>query len=235
MPSTAAAIAALTPAALGRLKAPRRRGRFAPIDAARRRLGLLSAGDGAGQARVFWLIDLAAGTVADARFLAFGEPHSHPAADALCELAIGRSVADACALGPETIAAHAGLDAAQTAFITPLQARLLAALPTVELLPEPVEKQVYQRKRQQDWDERDRAWLPLSLLKKIARVDAIAARVLAERLPQAGASAVIEGLHDDLAVKVRFDGIPAEQHPMIAGFLKDALRADVHPQIEVMT
>jgi NifU-like protein involved in Fe-S cluster formation len=79
--------AGLSQLATARLRTPRCRGAFAPIDAARRQLGLLAVSDDQGQARIFWLVDLATQVIEDARFLAFGSLASHPVADAFTELA----------------------------------------------------------------------------------------------------------------------------------------------------
>ena len=57
-------------------------------------------------------------------------------------------------------------------------AETLAELPRVHLLPRPEEKPVYQRKRRQDWTPEDERWFGLSLLRKIARIDAVAGEVL---------------------------------------------------------
>lgn len=228
----------LTRAADARLRKPRTRGAFRPIDAARRQLGLLAAADGQGQAHASWLIDLASQRIEDARFLAFGSRWSHPAADAFTDLARGQSVAEACRISPDRIeamlrdtpgaaACDAGADG-PLAFIPDLQARLLAALPLVKLLPKPAEKLVYQRKRKQDWSDADQKWLPLSLLKKIAAVDAAAKRVLAERAP--GASARIEGLHDDFRVVVILDGVSPEERATLGLFLDSALHV-IHPDL----
>lgn len=228
--------------ALARLRKPRTRGAFAPIDAARRQLGLLAVSDGAGQARLFWLIDLPTSTIADARFLAFGELASHPIADAFTESVRGRTVADACRLTAEQIEALLR-DDPQTpafgdqglkplAFLRDLQDRAEALLPTVVLLPKPVEKQSYQRKREADWSEADRAWFKLSLLKKIARVDAIATRVLRDRL-HAEAKLSIEGLHDDFRIVVKVTGLTPEQVPTALQLIQDALHTEVHPDLLV--
>lgn len=228
----------LTRAAEARLRKPRTRGAFRPLDAARRQLGLLQASDGLGQAHAAWLVDLASGTVEDARFLAFGSRWSHPAADAFTELARGMTVAEACLIAadrveamlrdtPATPACDPG-PGGPLAFLPDLQARLLAALPEVRLLPKPAEKQVYQRKRKQDWNETDQKWLPLSLLKKIAAVDAAAKRVLAERAPGAGHR--VEGLHDDFRVVLIISGIADEQRPTLGMLIDDALHG-IHPDL----
>ncbi len=224
-----------------RLRQPRLRGMFRPIDAARRGLGLLAVADGDGQAQITWLVDLATQRIEDARFLAFGSLASHPLADAFSEAARSRTVAEACRLAPAEIEAALrdeptqpaiGPDpAALTAFITDLQTRALAALPAVRVLPKPDEKPVYQRKKESDWDAADRAWLPVKYLNKVAKVDAVFARVLGERLP--GASHVIEGLHDDLRIAVRFEGLAADQAATIAQAVQDALRSQLHPLLIV--
>ncbi len=226
----------LTRAAEARLRKPLRRGMFRPVDAARRELGLLSVGGG--EARLYWLIDLPTSTVADARFLAFGSRWSHPAADALCELARSRPVTDACALPLAAIdaalrddpAVPALADTAPIAFLADLQAKALAALPAVRLLPKPVEKAVYQRKREADWTAADRVWLPLSYLRKVGKVDGILAKALAERLP--AASHRIESLNDDLRIGVKLLGIDASAQATAAQFLTDAVRT-VHPELVV--
>lgn len=225
----------LTRAAEARLRAPRTRGAFRPIDAARRQLGLLQAADGAGQAAISWLIDLETGRIADARFLAFGSRWSHPAADAFTQLAKGLLVAEACAIRPATVEAMlrdepgspaCGDDA--IAFIADLQARALAVLPLVKLLPKPAEKQVYQRKRKQDWTPEDEKWLPLSLLRKIAAVDAAVKRVLADKAPAAGHR--VEGLHDDFRVVVIVTGVTDSELQTLALFVTSALKA-IHPDL----
>lgn len=227
----------LTRAAEQRLRSPRTRGSFRPIDAARRQLGLLQAADGGGQAAISWLVDLEARRVEDARFLAFGSLWSHPAADAFTQLARGMTVAEACAIGPATVEAmlrdEPGLPScpeAELAFIPDLQRRALAALPLVKLLPKPVEKQVYQRKRQQDWNEADQRWLPLSLLRKIKAADEVVKRVLADKAP--AATHRIEGLHDDFRIVCVVGGVGDAEKQTLGLFLGSALR-EVHPGLAV--
>lgn len=227
----------LTAAAERRLRQPRHRGAFRTLDAARRQLALLAVSDGEGQAAISWLVELPARRIADARFLAFGTLWSHPLADAFTELVRGRTVEEACALDPASAEALLRDDPARPAcgerewgFIADLQRRALAAVPHLAVPPKPAEKPVYQRKRQQDWDERDRAWLPLSLLKKIAAVDAAIARVLAERAPQARHR--VEGLHDDFRVVCLLEGVGEAERATLALFIGSALR-DIHPQLTV--
>lgn len=236
---TATIPAMLSLKAQERLRRPRTRGAFPPIDAARRQLGLLSVADGAGQARIYWLVDLASGTIEDSRFLAFGSLASHPLADAFSELVRGRTVADACALGLDQIESllrddplTPAVEPGAAAFIADLQERALAALPTVALLPKPADVPTYVRKRRQEWDDADRAWLPLGLLQKMQRVQEVAARVLAERFPGRALAAEITALHDDFQVAVAFTGLVAEQVPTAARFLEDALHA-LHPALRV--
>lgn len=224
-----------------RLKAPRTRGAFQPIDAARRQLGLLAVADAQGQARLSWLVDLPTQSIADARFLAFGALASHPVADLFTELVRGRPVVDACRLTAEQVEALLRDDPATPAFadqgleplafIRDLQERALAELPGLQLLPKPEERQVYQRKRKQDWNDADTRWFNLSLLRKISRVDAVAARVLQERLGRG--TYTIEGLHDDFRVVVIFAGLATEEIPTVAQFIQDALRGEVHDQLVV--
>jgi NifU-like protein involved in Fe-S cluster formation len=227
----------LTRTAQARLRAPRTRGAFRPIDAARRQLGLLHVSDGDGQAAISWLIDLDAQRVADARFLAYGSSWSHPAADAFTQLARGMTVVEACAIRPSTVEAmlrdEPGTPAcpeSALSFIPDLQARALAVLPLVKLLPKPAEKQVYQRKRQQDWSDADKTWLPLSLLKKAKVVEPIVGRVLSEAAPQA--TYKVMGIHDDLRIAVTISGIPTESYATLEQILRDALRS-LHPAISV--
>lgn len=230
-----ATTAPLTRAAEARLRAPRTRGAFRPIDAARRQLGLLQVADAGGQAAVSWLIDLEQGRVADARFLAFGSRWSHPIADAFTQLARGMTVSEACAIRPATVEGMlrdepgaAACPESELAFIPDLQARALAALPAVKLLPKPVEKQVYQRKRQQEWSEADKTWLPLSLLKKIKTVDDAVKRVLADKAP--AASHRIEGLHDDFRVVCIVSGISDSEKQTLGLFVNSGLKT-IHPDL----
>jgi len=228
--------------ALARLRKPRTRGAFAPIDAAKRQLGLLAVSDGAGQARIFWLIDLPTSTIADARFLAFGDLSSHAIADVFTESVRGRTVADACRLTAEQIEALLRDDPVTPAFDEPglkplaflrdLQDRAEALLPTVVLLPKPVERQVYQRKREADQSDTDKAWFKLSLLKKIALVDSISSRVLRDRL-HGDAKLSIEGLHDDFRIVVKLTGLAPEQVPTALQLIQDALRTEVQPDLLV--
>jgi NifU-like protein involved in Fe-S cluster formation len=225
-----------------RLKKPRCRGAFQPLDAARRQLGLLSVADGQGQARISWLVDLDTHIIADARFLAFGGLASHPVADAFTELVRGRSVDEACRLEAAAVEAVLRDDGAVPAFATQglkplaflreIQAQALMALPQVRLLPKPEEKQAYQRKRKMDWTAEDERWFGLSLLRKIARVDAVAGRVVRERLGNQG-SIAIEGLHDDFRVVMLFSGLAAEQVPTAVQIIQDALRGEIHGQLVV--
>ena len=232
--------AGLSARALTRLRKPRSRGAFAPIDAARRQLGLLAVADRLGQMRISWLVDIATRVVEDARFLAFGDLGSHPLGDVLCESARGRTVADACQLTFEQLEALLRDDPATAAFpagrlpeaLHDLQARALAAAETLVLLPKPAEVVKYERKRKQDWNDDDLKWLPLSLLKKIAAVQPTIARVLGERVGGAAAWSV-EGLHDDFHVVLAIGGTEPEQLPTLAKLVEDALRQVLHPHLSV--
>jgi NifU-like protein involved in Fe-S cluster formation len=224
---------------MARLRKPRTRGAFMPIDAARRQLGLLSVADAQGQCRLSWLVDLGTGVIEDSRFLAFGSLASHALADVLTESVRGRTVADACRLTVEQIESllrddplTPAVDPADATFIPELQRLAEEELPRVTVLPRPVEVAKYERKRQQDWDERDRAWLPLSLLKKIGRVDAICGRVLRERLG-AEPRYSVEGLHDDFRVLLAIAGASAEQLPTLGKLVEDALRTELHSNLTV--
>ncbi len=231
----------LSQAAQARVRKPRTRGRFAPIDAARRQLGLLETADPRGQAHISWLVDLPTGRIEDSRFLAFGTLASHAVADAFTETVRGRTVAEAALVTEEQIEAllrddpvspaFAGFGLEPLGFLRDLQERAVALAPALVLFPKPAEVQAYARKRKQDWDARDQAWLPLSLLAKIGRVDATAGLVLKDLAP--GATLAIEGLHDDFRVVARFSGVAAETAPTLAQAIQDRLRATLHPAILV--
>ena len=233
----------LSAKALARLRAPRTRGAFAPIDAARRQLGLLAVADRLGQARITWLVNLDTQVIEDSRFLAFGSLASHPLADAFSELVRGRTVTDACALRTEQVDSLLRDDPLTPAvaesgaydFLADLQEQALAVLPTVKLLEKPTEKVVYQRKRKQDWTAADEAWLPLSLLKKIAKVEGLITKALTDFAPggNSGISAEVAGLHDDLRVALTFVGLAPEQIPTVVQKLTDSLRQSLHPEIIV--
>ena len=241
IPATLPAPMILTPSlsakAQERLRKPRTRGAFQPVDAARRQLGLLAVSDAQGQGRLFWLVDLTTQVIEDARFLAFGSLASHPLLDALTELVRGRTVADACRLTFEQVDSllrndplTPSCDPADGEFLADLLTRAEAALPEVKLLPKPVEKIVYQRKRQADWTPADQTWLPLSLLKKIGKVDGIVRRALADLGSSAEAS--VEGLHDDFRIVIKFTGIAPEQVPTLVTKLTESVHS-LHPQLSV--
>lgn len=230
----------MSKAALARVRAPRTRGAVLPIEAARRQLGLLAVGDGEGQARISWLIDLSTDTVADSRFLAFGDFTSHAVADVFTETVRGRSFTDACALPFEPLEALLRDDPVTPAFgdaglepfalVRRLQDHALAARATVALLPKPMEKDTYQRKRKADWTAEDQAWLPLSLLRKTAKADAAISEELAARAP--GATATITALNDDFRIVLRLEGVAAEAVPTLIAMLQERLRR-LHAQLTV--
>ncbi len=242
MSASATHAVTLSAKAQARLRKPRTRGAFAPIDAARRQLGLLAVSDRQGQARLFWLIDLPTGTIADSRFLAFGDLTSHPIAEVFTESVRGRTIADACRLSAEQVEALLRDDPLTPAFgdqglqpltfLRELQDLAEAELPNVVLLPKPVEKKSYQRKREADQSDADKAWFKLSLLKKIAKVDSVAARVLRDRL-HGDAKLSIEGLHDDFRIVVKLAGLAPEQIPTALQLIQDALKTEVHPDLLV--
>lgn len=243
MNATLAAELELSAEARRRLREPLRRGKFMPLDAARRRLALASADDERGQARVYWLVDLQDGRVADARFLAFGGLASHPVADAFCEAAIGRPLPEACAISAAEIEAmlrdeagtpaFAGHGLEPLGFLAAIQERLLAQRDDLEVLPEPKEVPRYERKREQDWDDQDREWLPLSLMQKIVRVQEELKAVEHDRLGDREVAWELEGLHDDFAVRIRFADAPREQVPTLLKLLEEPLRERVHPEIRL--
>ena len=225
-----------------RLQQPPRRGSFRPLDAARRQLGLLSVADDLGQARISWLIDVEQQRVEEARFLAFGALTSHPLADAFCQRALGLSISEICALDPAACEIDLRDDPAQptfgdedakrVAFIADLQERIAAAAPHIKVLPKPVEVERYQRKREQEWDERDRAWLPLSLMKKLMQVQKVGDAILHERTGREITWSV-EGLHDDFQIKASFGEQAADQTATLIAFLQEGLQERIHPQITV--
>lgn len=237
----------LSQTARQRMRGPLRRGSFRPLDAARAQYALLTVADTGGQARIYWLVDLSTHVIEDARFLAFGSLASHPVADCWSEMVRGATVEAACDLGPAAIEARLRDDSATpafgehglqpVAFVRELQELALAALPTLTVPPKPVEVERYQRKREADWDEQDRAWLPTSLMQKIIRVQDVANAALAERLGRDDLAWSVEGLHDDFQVVIRFGGdgwVPpaAEQETLIL-FIQSALQNGIHSAITV--
>ncbi len=211
-----------------------------PIDAATRQLALLSVADDGGQARVSWLVELPTLVVREARYLAFGSLASHALMDAWSELALGRTVADACRLDYAQIesllrddpATPAIAEQEQGAFLRALQDRAEREVPHLVLLPRPAGARAYQRKHQSLWSEEDRAWLPQSLLKKAAAVEELTVTTLRARLGHEVAH-VVDGPHDDFQVLIRFTGLSAEQAPTAAQLVQDALRSRLHSQLTV--
>lgn len=236
---------ALSAPVLARTKKPRTRGTFLPVDAARRQLGLLSVADGDGQARLYWLVDLGSRIIEDARFLAFGDLASHAVMDAFTEAVRGRTVEDACRLSADQIEMLLRGDAhgtpafaegiAPLAFLRGLQDAAEAALPAVKLLPRPIDAPAYVRARKADWSAEDQAWLPVTLFKKAAAVETIAAEVLRARVEDLGVTYRIDAINDDFRVVIAFAGLPAEQAPTLAKFLEDALKARLHSHLVVET
>jgi NifU-like protein involved in Fe-S cluster formation len=231
----------MSAASEARLRRPRTRGAFMPLDAASRQLALLSVANPGGDARLYWLVELPALTVSDTRFLAFGALSGHAVMDAFSELARGRTVADACRLTAEQVESLLRDDPATPAFpdglkplafLRELQDLAEAEVPQLALLPRPAGTVAYQRKRQADWSAEDRSWLPLSLLKKAAAVEAVCARVLRERLGHQ-AAAIVDGPHDDYQVTIRFTGLEAEQAPTAGALIQDDLRSSLHSQLTV--
>jgi NifU-like protein involved in Fe-S cluster formation len=237
------ATATLQPAVLARVKKPRTRGVFIPVDAARRQLGLLAVSDSTGQGRIYWLVDLATTVIEDARFLAFGDLSSHAVLDAFTELARGRTVADAGRLSAEQVEsllrgddggpAFGDEGLAPLAFLRELQDLAEAELPRLALLPKPVDAPAYVRKRKADWSAEDERWLPLNLLRKSALVEQVLGDVLSDRVGRAGVRWRLDAINDDFIVRIRFDGLPAEEVPTLCQFLQDALRGRIHPAIVV--
>jgi len=222
------------------VRRPRQRGIFQPVDAARRELALLSVADALGQARIYWLIDLPTQTIHEARFLAFGSRASHALADAFCELAIGRTIVDACRLTCEQIDGVLRDDPTTPSvppddllFIPQLQALAEAAIPTLALLPKPLEQAVIPAKRKEDWNEQDRQWIPLSLLKKISRVNSVVDASLKSRLGAGAPAFRIEKLNDYFRVQLKILTLPSDQIPTVTQLLQDALRSEIHPQLEI--
>jgi NifU-like protein involved in Fe-S cluster formation len=235
------AIATLSTAAEIRLRKPRTRGVFRPLDAARRQLGLLSVADSQGQGRIYWLIDLPTSEIIDARFLAFGEPWSHPLYDAFTELARGNTVSGACQLSAEQVDSLLRDDPATPAFgdlepyvvMREVQSLAEAALPTITLLPKPKDAPKYERKRKADWNDEDARWLPLGLLKKAELVETVLAEVLHEKLDGQAVTYQLVEINDDFRVRISFRGLPEEQVPTLCQFLQDALHGRIHSQMSV--
>lgn len=237
------ATATLQPAVLARVKKPRTRGVFIPLDAARRQLGLLAVSDSTGQGRIYWLVDLATTVIEDARFLAFGDLTSHAILDAFTGLVRGRTVADACMLnaaqvesllrGDDGGPAFGDDELKPLAFLRELQDLAEAELPRLKLLPKPVDAPVYARKRKDDWTSEDERWLPLNLLKKSALVEEVLAEVMSERVERTGVRWLVRYINDDFRVLIRFDGLDAEQVPTLCQFIQDALRGRIHSHLTV--
>ena len=236
-------------AAHQRLTTPLRRGQFRPLDAARAERALLVAGDGSGQGRISWLIDMAGHVIDDARFLAFGSLASHPLLDAWSDQIKGLSIDEACAITVDQLESSLRDQPEQSAFgqdlgkagdfLADLQSRIQAAVPTLKVLPKPVEVERYQRKREQDWDAYDQAWLPKSLMKKIAALQQLGDQTLAERLNQSDIAWSIEGLHDDFRVVIDLNKVvsgktllSSEKHDTARMFLQEAFRS-IHPHLSV--
>ena len=242
MPVTLINDSLFSPEAQRRLREPRCRGMFQPIDAARRQLGLLTGADDQGQARLYCLIDLETKTVEDARFLAFGDLRSHPIADAFTELIRGKALDAALSLEATTIAellrgdaetAFADAEDGAYDFVPVLQADLKANFPSVKLLPKPIEKEVYKRKREADWNEFDQRWFPLSLLRKIGVIQKCIQALLDKKLKRDDFTWSVEGLHDDFKIEVKISGANNEEIPTLIRFMEEAVREGIHPDLSV--
>ena len=226
-----------------RLRQPMRRGRFQPIDAARAGLAPVSVADNAGQARVYYLVDADTHVIEDARFLAFGELSSHPLADLFCERVRGQTLEAVAEFDLQSLETELrdrpdqpamGDFELRVGFLEDIKEGGYAARDSLEVPPPPVEVPRYERKRQQDWDERDQAWLPLSLLQKIAQATAATDAALQDRLNLSAGSAEITGLHDDFQVHLKLHTELADTERATAGrFVEEALRGQLHPQITI--
>jgi NifU-like protein involved in Fe-S cluster formation len=235
--------AALSQQAEKRLRQPLRRGRFQPIDAARAGLAPVSVADTTGQARVYYLVDADTHVIEDARFLAFGDLSSHPLADLFCERIRGQTLEAVADFDLQTLEADLRDRPNQPAmnefdlrvgFLEEIKQGSYAAREHLEVPPPPVEVPRYERKRQQDWDERDQAWLPLSLLQKIAQATSATDTALQDRLNLAAGSAEITGLHDDFQVHLQLHAELGDNERATAGrFVEEALRGQLHPQITI--
>ena len=232
----------LSAAAQARLKAPRTRGAVLPVEAARRQLALLSVGDDGGQGHLYWLVDPATQVIEDSRFLAFGGLWSHPFLDAFTELCRGNTVAAACALSATQVESLLRDDPLTPAFpeqdaaaaaLADLQAKALAAVPGLVLLPRPADAPTYVRKRRQDWNADDQTWLPLGLMQKMQRVQEVADRLLASRFADRAVRIEITGLHDDFQVHALFPGLDPSATPTAAAFVQEALGGQLHPGLRV--
>lgn len=227
--------------AQARLKRPKTRGTFRPVDGARRQLGLLTVADSGGQGRIYWLVDLTTDVIEDARYLAFGALPSHAAFDAFTELCRGNTVAAACQLTGDQVDSILRDDPLTPAFgdmdiyrsLDELQQLAQTERPRVALLPLPEEKVTYQRKRKADWSSEDTAWLPLNLFKKAQRIEDILHEVLTTKVDNDKVSWRLDGINDDFIVRIRFTGLPEEQIPTLCRFLQDDIRGKVHSQLTV--
>ena len=242
MPATLINDSQFSTEAQRRLREPRCRGMFQPIDAARRQLGLLTAADNHGQARIYCLINLETQVIEDARFLAFGDLRSHPIADAFTELLRDQPFDKAVALAPATVAQLLRGDDEQAfgeaedgayEFITELQQAMQEQFPHVKLLPKPVEKEVYKRKREADWNEFDQRWFPLSLLRKIGVIQKCIQALLDKKLQRNDFTWSVEGLHDDFKIEVKITGAHTEEIPTLIRFMEEAVREGIHPDLSV--
>lgn len=232
----------LSNASQKRLRNPKRRGAFRPIDGARAQQALCSAADEGGQARVYTLIDVDQHTIADARFIAFGSLASHAIADQLCDQIRGLPVSEALSItgsrveqqlrdSSETEAFPNAL--AYVAFVDDILAQIGDAQDSLVVLKKPVEVERYQRKREQDWDDKDQAWLPLSLLKKIGAVQKNITATINERLGGKTFAWSVEGLHDDFKIVMKVGGIDADEIETFLQFARSGLRAAFHPQLDL--
>ena len=122
---------------------------------------------------------------------------------------------------------------AAAAALADLQAKALAAVPGLALLPKPADALAYVRKRRQDWTAEDQAWLPLGLMQKMQRVQEVADRLLASRFADRPVRIEITGLHDDFQVHALFPGLDDAAAPTAAAFVQEALSGQVHPALRV--
>lgn len=224
--------------AFRRLCAPKHRGAFFNEDAARKQLGLLTAGGG--EAKLYWLLNLDADVVQEARYLAYGGLTSGPVADAFCEAVQGKRFEDACAIGREEVTRRlgaepfAGLGAEPFGFLAELQKKLRQARHGVVLLPKPADEKRYVRKPVEEMNEADKNWLPLGLAKKLEQADALLKTAVAARLHLSANDLEITGLHDDLNIVLRLHkALAPEQVPTSLKLAEEVFRSRLHPEIVV--
>lgn len=236
---------------VGKIERPKSVGHFSEAESEERKMRLAS-GTGGNRAdgnfvKLDWLVDKEDGMIVDARFEVFGQSALIGAAEAACELLIGKNYDQALRISAELIDKQVRDKTDQPAFPRETAPHINLVLEAIETCASkctdiPFSEDYVSMPTPSNFEEVMKGtgypgWMELPLKKKLAVIEEVLDRDIRPYISLDGGGVEVLNLLEDKDVIITYQGTCTSCYSAVGttlSYIQQVLRAQVHPAINVV-